>query len=82
MVYEFFGPASLGFGSGSKSDDTIFFEVEFRGVGTEQFDMEALLDIHVGIHGTPGRSDTVWTVAWNGNAASKRFACSSSYFSL
>jgi hypothetical protein len=69
-VVEFFAPPSLGFGYGS--DSTIYFEVEFRGVSSDPFDMEALKDIHVGIHGTPGHKDAEWTVGWNCEASENR----------
>jgi hypothetical protein len=69
-VIELFAPPSLGFGSGS--DATIYFEVEFRGVQpSESFNMQALQDIHIGIHGTPGHKDA-WTVGWNNEASGNR----------
>jgi hypothetical protein len=65
-MVELIAPMSLGFGSGS--DTTIFFEVEFHGVDSEQFNMEALHDIRIGIHGTPGYKES-WTVGWNSGPA-------------
>jgi hypothetical protein len=59
---ELIAPKSLGFGSGS--DATIYFEIEFLGVNSEQFNMEVLQDIHIGVHGTPGYKNS-WTVGWN-----------------
>ncbi len=66
---KFFAPPSLGFGS----DSTIYFEVEFCAVNSEPFDMKALQDIHVGIHGTPGHK-SAWTVTWNCEASENRLA--------
>jgi hypothetical protein len=57
---QFFGPQSLAFGG----SDSIYFEIEFCGVN-EAFNMDALQDIHVGIRGTKGHSNAVWTVTWD-----------------
>ena len=66
---KFLGPKSLAFG-GSKSDN-IYFEVEFCGVNNEAFDFAALQDIHVGIHGTKGHTNAVWTVTWDKESLEK-----------
>jgi hypothetical protein len=57
----FFGPPSLAFGAGSEK---IYFEVEFCGVNNDSFDIAALPDIHVGIHGDQGHHNA-WTVTWD-----------------
>ncbi len=69
-VVEFIAPPSLAFGTAP--NETIYFEIEFRGVGSETFDMTALQDIHIGVHGTPGHNKA-WTVTWSGGTSENRF---------
>ncbi len=66
----FFGPPSLAFGAGTK--EHIYFEVEFCGVNkNDAFDIAALPDIHVGIHGDQGYH-YAWTVTWDWETLQKR----------
>jgi hypothetical protein len=74
--YKFFGPASLAFEMGSKSVQNIYFEIEFCGFNTEAFDIKALQDIQVGIHGTKGHANAVWTVSWDAKALETRLGFS------
>ncbi len=73
-VMEFYAAQSLGFGSGSQQDTTVYFEVEFRGVNSQKFDIDALKDICVGIHGTHVHKDEVWTVSWKKGSSGRRLA--------
>jgi hypothetical protein len=78
--YKFFGAPSISFGIGpisSKSGQNIYYEVEFcgvTGVNNDVFDLKALQDIHIGIHGTKGHSGAVWTFSWSKAALDKRLA--------
>jgi len=44
------------------------------GVNNDVFDLKALQDIHIGIHGTKGHSGAVWTFSWSKEALDKSLA--------